>query len=98
VNWRKRERLLLALADGAQRFKELLAASGLSDTGLIKALNDLQANGIVVKLPDGRYSLTEKGREWAKRLKAEEVFERVIREKGVEKVVDALLKLQRGQS
>ena len=98
MNWRKRERLLLALADGAQRFKELLAASGLSDTGLIKALNDLQANGIVVKLPDGRYSLTEKGREWAKRLKAEEVFERVIREKGVEKVVDALLKLQRGQS
>lgn len=78
----KRERLLLALKKGPRHFKELLAASGLSDVGLIKALRDLQTKGIIVKLPDGRYVLTEEGRRLAEELEVEDLLAEALRKLG----------------
>lgn len=86
---------MLALREGPLRFKELLAASGLSDVGLIKALKDLQRRGIIRKLPDGRYVLTDEGRRVVEELEVYELVREAIRRYDAETVrkhVEKLLK------
>jgi len=87
---RKRERVLLALREGPQRFAALQQASGLSAEGLRKALAELQEEGLVERLPHGSYALTERGEQVAAEIEARELLEELIRRRGAEEVVALL--------
>jgi len=53
---------LLKLCERPSRFVDLLRGTGFTTEGLSSALRRLQERGIIKKLEDGRYVLTDKGR------------------------------------
>ena len=79
---KKRERILLALKEGPKRFGDLLEVTDLSDMGLSKALRDFIDEGLAMRLPDGHYILTDKGRTVAEAVEAEALIEEAA-ERGV---------------
>jgi len=84
----------MLLKEAPHRFTDLQEKTKMSNRGLSLALTRLSVEGLVERLPDGRYALTEKGKEFVEQLEAVDLLELVIREKGAKKVFDALLKLR----
>jgi predicted transcriptional regulator len=64
-------KVLLALLDGAKRFKEVVRAAGVHDALVHRALTEFTAKGWVSKTEDGLYSLTGEGRRVAEAVSRE---------------------------
>jgi DNA-binding HxlR family transcriptional regulator len=73
-----KKHLLLVACREPKRFTDLLEEVGMSKNWLNQALKELESEGLIRKLPDGRYVVTEEGRVLAEKLAEEvEVFELV---------------------
>jgi len=90
---------VLAACREPKRFTELLRETGLSKAWLAELLKNLVEEGLLEKLPDGRYVLTEEGKEvlekFAVSLEAEELLQESL-ERGyaaaVKKELEGVLK------
>ena len=67
-------RTLLKLCERPSRFVDILRGTGFTTEGLRSALKRLQERGIIRRLEDGRYVLTDKGRELLEDVKAVEAI------------------------
>jgi len=65
-----------------QRYIDLKKETKLSDAGLYKKINELMKKGLLEKLPDGRYVLSEEGARFLKELEVEELLAEALRKLG----------------
>ncbi|MGP8056559.1 MAG: winged helix-turn-helix domain-containing protein [Nitrososphaerales archaeon] len=72
-----REKILEA-AKSPQRWTDLLRATDVTPKRLLELLNDLSDKGLIAKDSDGRYVLTERGREAPSRERKKTHFETVL--------------------
>jgi len=71
---------LLTVCQEPKRFTEIWREIGMSKAWLAEALKKLQEAGLVEKLPDGRYVLTEEGKRLAAELREEAEVEELLSE------------------
>lgn len=69
---------ILEAAKSPQRWTDLLRATDVTPKRLLELLNDLSDKGLIVKDGEGRYVLTERGREAPSREKKKAHFETVL--------------------
>lgn len=75
------------------RYTELRNVSGMSESGLAYKLNKLIAFGLLEKLSDGRYALTDEGREVVYEFMIMELIEDLIEKHGAVTVYNLVKKL-----
>jgi len=79
-----------------QRYIDLKKETKLSDAGLYKKINELMKKGLLKKLPDGRYVLTEEGSRFLKELEVENLLREALSKLGAAAVkaeLELMLKL-----
>ena len=69
---------ILEAAKSPQRWTDLLIATDVTPKRLLELLNDLSDKGLIAKDSDGRYVLTERGREAPARERKKTHFETVL--------------------
>jgi predicted transcriptional regulator len=69
---------ILEATESPQRWTDLLRATDVTPKRLLELLNDLSDKGLVVKDSEGRYVLTERGREAPSRERKKTHFETVL--------------------
>ncbi|MGP8056406.1 MAG: winged helix-turn-helix domain-containing protein [Nitrososphaerales archaeon] len=69
---------ILEAAKSPQRWTDLLKATEVTPKRLLELLNDLSDKGLIAKDSDGRYVLTERGREAPSRERKKTHFETVL--------------------
>ncbi len=69
---------ILEAAKSPQRWTDLLRATDVTPKRLLDLLNDLSDKGLITKDSDGRYVLTERGREAPSRERKKTHFEMVL--------------------
>jgi len=75
----KRQRVFIACRE-PKRFTDLLVEVGMSKNYLSQVLKELENEGLIRKLPDRRYVVTDKGRALAEKLAEDvEVIELVMK-------------------
>jgi len=73
---------ILRLCTTPQRYIDLKKETKLSDAGLYKKINELMKKGLLKKLPDGRYVLSEEGARFLKELEVEDLLAEALRKLG----------------
>jgi len=87
---------ILRLCMTPQRYIDLKKETKLSDAGLYKKINELMKKGLLKKLPDGRYVLTEEGSRFLKELEVENLLREALSKLGAAAVkaeLELMLKL-----
>ena len=77
---------LLAACKEPKRFTDLLGEVGVSKYWLSVALKELMHEGLIRKLPDGRYVITDEGKILAEETEVYELVREAIRKLGAETV------------
>ena len=72
----------MLLKEAPHRFTDLKEKTKMSSRSLSDALTRLSAGGFVERLPDGRYTLTERGKELAEELEVENLLREALSKRG----------------
>ncbi len=78
----KNVRVILQACKKPQKFSELKKLVPISKVSLYENLKRLQEKGLIEKLPDGRYVLTEEGRNLAEELEVYELVREILARHG----------------
>jgi len=78
----KNVRVILQACKKPQKFSELKKLVPISKVSLYENLKRLQEKGLIEKLPDGRYILTEEGKKLAEEIEVYELVREILAREG----------------